>query len=200
VNLVVFDLETTGVDVERDEIIQIGAVCVDLDTGAERSEFEVKIKPSPKGEASLLRMQDEGFKNSYDSEIWASKAVPKALGLNRFAGYVGRYKDQGKISKTGKSYYVAQGCGYNAAKFDHPLILNACRSCNIFLPMNMLCWDTLQLAMFVFHLAHIEPPDFKLSTVAEALEIPLENAHDALADVRATAQITLKLMDMVKIH
>jgi exonuclease I len=66
--------------------------------------------------------------------------------------------------------------------------------------MNMLCWDTLQLAMFVFHLAHIKTPDFKLSTVAEALEISLENAHDALADVRATAQITLKLMDMVKIH
>jgi exonuclease I len=39
--------------------------------------------------------------------------------------------------------------------------------------------------------------DYKLETIAKMLEIDLTNAHDALADVIATAEVTRKLFSMV---
>jgi DNA polymerase III epsilon subunit-like protein len=119
------------------------------------------------------------------------------MALNRFAGWLGRFKDQNRTSKAGKNYMVVQGCGYNAAKFDHPFLLTECRRHGIFMPMDMRCWDTMQFAMFMFQAKGIVPVDYKLSTIAETLGIELVNAHDALADVIATAEITKKLFSMV---
>jgi DNA polymerase III alpha subunit (gram-positive type) len=197
-NLVVFDLETTGVNVERDEIIQLAALAVDLKTGKDLESFEVKIKPSVQGKQALERMKIEGFKNSYDADVWEESAVSTALALNRFAGWCGRYADLKKTAKSGRSYKVVQGCGYNAARFDHPFILRVCREFGVFLPMNMLVWDTLQLALFVDHLQNLNLADHKLSTVVAALGLDLENAHDALADVVATADVTWALLKMLE--
>jgi exonuclease I len=62
--------------------------------------------------------------------------------------------------------------------------------------MDMRCWDTLQFALFVFEKRGIDPVDYKLETIAKMLEIDLTNAHDALADVIATAEVTRKLFSM----
>lgn len=193
-NLVVFDLETTGVDIVKDEIIQIGAVCIDTLTGKEISEFESKLYPTEKGVASLMKMKESGFKNCYDPEIWGLEGVPKALALQRFTGWVGRHTDQKRISKTGRNYYVAMGCGYNALKFDHPFLLNVCRFASIYVPLDMRVYDAMQWAMLYFTLKNAEIADYKLETVAKAFNVELSQAHDALADARATAGIIFNIL------
>lgn len=197
-NLVIFDLETTGIDVERNEIIQIGALVADLNTGRTLGQFEMKLLPSEKGKTDLAKMCEEGFKNCYNEEVWKENGVAAVLALQRFAGWVGRYADQKKLSKANRPYYIAQSCGYNAAKFDMPFILNECRKHNIFLPLAMNCWDTLQLATWVFYAHQIVSEDLKLSSVAKVLGVSLENAHDALGDVQATKEITFKLLRMIQ--
>ncbi len=197
-NLIVFDLETTGVDIVKDEIIQIGAVCIDTQTGKEILDFEAKILPSEKGIASLMKMKETGFKNCYDPEIWGLEGVAKSLALQRFAGWIGRFTDQRRVSKTGRGYYVVQGCGYNSVKFDHPFLLNVCRFSNIFIPMDMRVWDTMQFAMLYASVKNINIDDFKLETVAKALKIELVQAHDALADARATATITFHILNELR--
>jgi DNA polymerase III alpha subunit (gram-positive type) len=197
-NLVIFDLETTGVDIIKDEIIQIGAVCIDTQTGKELLDFEVKLLPSEKGVTSLLKMKETGFKNCYDPEIWGLEGVSKNLALQRFAGWIGRFADQKRVSKTGRNYYVVQGCGYNSVKFDHPFLLNVCRFSNIFLVMDMRVWDTMQFAMLYASVKNIEMVDFKLETVAKAMKIELLQAHDALADARATAKITFNILNELR--
>lgn len=201
-NLVVFDLETTGVNTDRDEIIQIGAVAVQLNLDAPRnykmlSDFEIKLKPTEKGKVLLENMKSEGFKNSYSDSVWEKEAVAPVVAMNRFSGWCRKYADILKISKNNKYYSVVQGCGYNAAKFDHPFLLRVCRDFNIFIPMNMLCWDTLQLALFTFYARDIKAVDYKLSTIAETLNVELKNAHDALADVYATLDITVELLHKI---
>jgi DNA polymerase III epsilon subunit-like protein len=197
-NVVIFDLETTGVDVSKDEIIQIGAICMDSITGKEISSFEVKLLPTEKGVQSLIKMKESGFNNCYDPEIWGLEGVHSAMALQRFAGWVGRFTDQKRIAKSGKSYYVVQGCGYNAAKFDHPFILNVCRFVNIFLPMDMRVWDTMQFVMLYFAVHNIEPLDYKLETTAKNMKIELSHAHDALEDARATAKITFSILNSLR--
>lgn len=197
-NVVIFDLETTGVDVSKDEIIQIGAICMDSITGKEISSFEVKLLPTAKGVVSLNIMKESGFNNCYDPEIWGLEGVHKAMALQKFAGWVGRFTDQKRIAKSGRSYYVVQGCGYNAAKFDHPFILNVCRFVNIFLPMDMRVWDTMQFAMLYFAMRNIEPEDYKLETIAKNMKIELLHAHDALEDARATAKITFSILNSLR--
>ena len=197
--VVVFDLETTGVDIHKDEIIQIGATCWEINTGRyDKSTFEVKIKPSDAGKVKLAKMADEGFQNSYDPVVWEKTGISAYQALPKFATWVSCQADLSrKAARTGREYYVAQGCGYNAAKFDHPFLLEVCRKYGVFLPMDMRCWDTMQWAMMIFQAYGIKTENFKLETVAKALEIPLENAHDALADVIATARISEKLLGMV---
>ena len=197
-NLVIFDLETTGVDIIKDEIIQIGAVCIDTQTGKEILDFETKLLPTEKGIASLMKMKETGFKNCYDPEIWGLEGVAKAVALQRFAGWIGRFTDQKRVSKSGRSYYVVQGCGYNSVKFDHPFLLNVCRFSNIFIPMDMRVWDTMQFAMLYASVRNIEIDDFKLETVAKALKIELLQAHDALEDARATAKITFHILNELR--
>lgn len=199
-NVIVFDLETTGVDIHKDEIIQIGATVWEL--GKElfnKDTFEVKIKPSSNGKDSLDKMKSDGFQNSYDPALWLKEGLEPYQAFPKFATWVSRHGDlKRSAAKTGRSYYVAQGCGYNAAKFDHPFLLETCRKYGIFMPMDMRCWDTMQWAMMVFAAHKIEVENFKLETVAKALDIPLENAHDALADVIATAKISAKLLKMIE--
>lgn len=197
-NVVVFDIETTGTDVDTDEIIQIGAVIHNIEGNRSMLAFEVKILPTEKGAAGLARMEAEGFKNSYDAEVWAKTGIPCALAMQRFAGWVRRAATEKRISKGGKPYYVALGAGYNAARFDHPFVLRVCRAHDIFLPMDMRCWDVMQFALLVLTAQGKEPPDWKLGTVCQALNINLDNAHDALADVKATAELLCKCFKAVR--
>jgi DNA polymerase III epsilon subunit-like protein len=143
-------------------------------------------------------MKESGFNNFYDPEIWGLEGINRSLALQKFSGWVGRFTDQKRVAKSGKSYYVAQGCGYNAAKFDHPFILNVCRFSNIFLPMDMRVWDTMQFAMLYFAVHNIEPEDYKLETTAKNMKIELLHAHDALEDARATAKITFSILNSLR--
>lgn len=197
-NLIFFDLETTGINVEKDEIIQIGALAYDLTHKRDLSAFEQKIFPSDAGKANLAKMREEGFENCYNEEVWEKTASAPGIGYNRFAAWVRRYADNKKMSKQLRPYYVAQGCGYNAAKFDNPFIFNQCQKYSVFLPMAMQCWDTLQLALWTFYARQIVSKDMKLATVADVLGVKLDNAHDARADVIATKEITLKLLEMIQ--
>jgi DNA polymerase III alpha subunit (gram-positive type) len=193
-NVVTFDLETTGLDTEHDEIIQIGAVAWVLETGEVLGTFETKILPTAYGCQGLAKQQAEGFKNSYDSELWKAKGVPLALALQRFAGWVRKYCDWSRKSAKGNTYYTVQGMGHNAVKFDFPFLSRCCQQLNIFLPIDYRVWDTLQWAYVYYSVTGKEPPEnYKLGTLCAALEVPLTDAHDALSDVYATAGITYKI-------
>lgn len=65
--IVVFDLETTGLDPERQEIIEIGAVKVSHDLNSEIEEFHAKIKPQHIETAMPEALQVNG----YSDELWA---------------------------------------------------------------------------------------------------------------------------------
>jgi len=186
-----FDLETGGIE-PRHPSIQLAAIAVDDATGKELEAFERKLRfDEAAADPEALKM------NHYDAEVWKRTAVEPALAASDFARWVKPHSCIEMVSKrTGASYSVAKLSGYNALTFDLPR-LRALFGTQFF-PCSYHVRDVLQRAMFWFdeHPDVKKPENLKLGTVCTYFGIPIDGAHEALADVRATAALAQKLREV----
>lgn len=191
-NTVFFDLETGGIDPSKHPIIQIAAIAVGSDL-VERNHFEVKVAFDP------AECDPEALKhNCYNEAVWKEKSVNPSDAIARFSAFLKEHADVRMVSgRTGKPYFVAQLIGHNAASFDGPFIQAFYRQYDAFLPASYRVMCTLQRAIWYFHERPDikQPTDFKLATLCQYFGIELVNAHDALADIRATVALYRKLAE-----
>lgn len=190
--LVVFDLETGGLDQHRNPITQIAAVAVDAG-GREWSEieaFEVKVRfVEANADPEALAL------NSYDPAVWQLQAVPEREAAERFSTFLRRHAGLAKVSKAGRPYTIARLCAYNGSRFDGEWLATWYKRMGLFCPA--ACFeilDPLPLARWMALGAADAPGDLKLASVCRWLGVPLVDAHDALADVRATAAVSRALV------
>jgi DNA polymerase-3 subunit epsilon len=180
--VVYFDLETGGLEVTH-PIIQIGAVAVRGGQPIDRYEAKLQFLPGYCSPEALA-------KNGWDEEVWCREAKPALDVAREFAAWLSPYKCLPKVSKAGKAYKVAQLAGYNAAVFDAPRIQRLYQQLGIFLPADYKVLDVMQLVLWYCELYPNHGMDsHKLGNVCAHFGIPLDNAHDALADTLATAQL-----------
>jgi DNA polymerase III epsilon subunit-like protein len=184
--LVFLDCETGGLDPARHPMIQVAAVATTPDL-VELDALECKI------EFDIADADPEALKgNCFDPAVWAREAAPSRVVLSRLSAFLSRYADVEMISqRTGRPYYVAQVVGHNAATFDGPFLQAFYKRHDAFLPASYRVLCTVQRAQWHFlERPHLTPPtDFKLKTLCDCFGIPLEDAHDALADVRANVAL-----------
>lgn len=189
---VFFDLETGGLDPSKHPIIQIAAIAVDENL-RELDTFEEKIK------FDLAKADPEALaKNCYDAATWERDASSGLIVVNRFSKFLKQFADVELISqRTNRPYCVAQLIGHNAATFDGPFLQAFYREHDAFLPGTFFVMDTCQRAKWHFHEHRDSPPpaDFKLGTLCAHFGIELTEAHDALADVRATVELYRHLVN-----
>lgn len=186
---VYFDLETGGVQ-ETHPDIQLAAIALREDTWTELDSFEAKIRfDDTRADAEALKL------NHYSAEEWAAHALAEPLVVARFASFLDRFKTIPMVSKrTGKPYNVAKLVGHNAASFDGPRLQRMFQRYKRFLPADPRVRCTCQRAMWWFDERGLAPDDYKLSTLATYFGLPVDGAHDALADVRLTIELS-KAMD-----
>ncbi len=181
--IVVFDLETTGLSPDDDQIIQIGAVALDERLRSVES-FEVKVR-FDKEAASPVALEV----NSYDESAWEAEAVSEREAQKQFTAFLKRHASIRKESKAGKPYYVAQLAAYNSA-FDAPFLRAWYDRMDSFLPSDFHVVCVMQRVMWYFLEKNRRPPkDWKLETVLNHLGRKMTGAHDAPSDVRATASL-----------
>lgn len=190
---VYFDIETDGVDIATAQIIQLAAVAVDsgfreVDSFSRLIRFDV-AKASPEA----LKI------NHYDPARWAKEAKPATDALVDFTQWSKPYQDQTRISKGGRPYKVGTLAGYNAARFDFPILQRHCKAGDIFLPFDLRVRDAMLVAMSVCDFTGVTPKDFKLGTIAELFKVDVENAHDALSDVRTTIGIMRRFSEFFSV-
>ena len=183
--LVFFDLETAGLLTDA-SIIQIAAIAVDSSL-REVESFEAKIR------FDISQTSKQALDvNSFEPQVWQRLAMQPDKAAKKFSNFLRNHATVDKVSKAGNPYQVARLVAHNAA-FDGPKIISWFEDMDIFLPAARNAYCTLQRAYWLFEEdKSLTPPEnFKLVTLCEYFGISFceEVAHDALADVRATAQV-----------
>jgi len=184
-----FDVETGGLDSHRHPIIQFAAVAVALDDWRELGSLEVKVSFDEN------RCDPEALKlNGYDPDVWTREALPAAAARLKISNFFREHSTVEKRSKAGKAYQVARLGGHNA-RFDADFLTAWFKRDGDFLPAAAFeALDTLDLGRWRTLLRGDAPKDHKLGTLCAYYGIELDQAHDALADVRATAQLARVLL------
>lgn len=175
--LAFIDIESTGLNVDRHEIIQIGIVLVSQNWTGNRPEFEVleeielKVKPEriEDAEQAALRV------NGYDPSEWVfAYTLPEAMKI--FSE-----KTEGAIM-----------VGHNIA-FDFGFIDKAFRITGFTNKMHYHKLDTVSMAFAKLY--HNEDVDrFSLQYLCDHYGIKNKRAHSALPDARATFELYQKLL------
>jgi CRISPR-associated protein Cas2 len=165
-NYVVIDIETTGLSVNNDEIIEIGALIVKNNIVAEKFQSLVKnTKPIPKSIEELT-----GITNQLIEE--EGRELDEVL--SSFLDFVGDYK---VISHN--------------PEFDYSFLRKACKMHGLPLFSNEYI-DTLKLSKK--NLTDID--NYKLVTLLNHFDIQYEKLHRSLSDCLATKELFDKLNEM----
>ena len=184
--LVIFDLETGGVEPQHPDI-QLAALVLDVAREVGRFHARIQFKEAD-CDPEALQM------NSYDPELWKAEAVPERIVVAQFARFLEPYRSIEKMSqRTGRPYTIAKLAGHNVQRFDGPRLRAMFKRHDQFLAADTYgALDTWQRALWEIHETGASPPrSYKLLDLCEyfGIEIPEEGAHDARVDVALTAEL-----------
>lgn len=169
--IAIIDVETTGLDPVKDEIIEIGAVIFDDEKAGSLETVNVKIKP----EHIETALKEALVVNGYKKEDWAD-AVTMEQAMQILSPKV-----DGAIF-----------CAYNML-FDWRFIEEACKKLFIMLPFSYRKLDLLTMAWC--KLDHKKMRNWKLKTVCKALDIePEPEEHRAINGAMTEYEVYKKLM------
>lgn len=163
--IVLFDTETTGLDLSSDDIVQIAAVeAIDgLPTGRQ---FKVFLHTE-------RDLKDSSDVHHITAAMLDSQGQPAKQGLAGFLDFIGD----------------APLGGHNLLAFDLPMLeANLTRS-GLAWQRPIVCFDTLVLARQL----HPELCSHTLADLIESLQLDGANTHDALDDVLATMELARHL-------
>jgi ATP-dependent DNA helicase DinG len=174
------DLETTGLDPFRCEIIEVGIVLAEQKSDASGaqylellSEHNIQLIPEHIATADAKGLEI----NKYHTRDW-SAAVPQKEGLLAVAALL-----DGTV-------FIAQNVG-----FDWAFLQKAGNEHGIDFD-KLVHYHKLDLASMVFGKLYHEPKLFKFSLreMTVFFDVTNQNAHTALADARATFEVCKKLL------
>lgn len=182
--LVFLDLETTGLNPRRHEVMQIAAVAVDQHLRV-LEEFEVKVRVTgrnvPRG---MLR------RTRYDPELWRRTSISPKFAACQLARFLRRHSTRPSMGSRA-SGRVAQLVAHNA-EFDGPFLEAWSRRQRVHMPVSFRAVCTIQRAEWFFIEAELpRPRSMTLLALCEYFGVDFHpaDAHEALADARATVAL-----------
>jgi DNA polymerase III alpha subunit (gram-positive type) len=194
--IVFYDIETSGLNKNKHDIIQIAAIAFSIESGnwQELEEFEIKLKFD-------LEKADPGALdgNCYEPEVWEREAIPQQKAIRVFSDFLRRHSDVKRIGKkSGKEFFCCRTAGHNIKKFDDPFIRAFFDRLKAFCPIDLMeAYDTIQLALWEFGIKRPDaaPESYQLGVLCEKMGVKLENAHDALSDIRANSELAKAILN-----
>lgn len=186
---IIYDLETTGLDLRRHAIVQLaGTVLVD-DQEKEMFNFQMRPFEGAEVDSEALRVTS---KTKEDLNGYGDPGIAFYLFIDILSRYINRY------DRDDKAFLV----GYNNAKFDDQFLrqwfeLNKDRFYGSWFYSNSI--DVMSLASEYLIERRQFMPNFKLSSVADELGIYYnpDGLHDAMFDVNLTRRVYEVVTGMV---
>ena len=171
-NFAFIDIETTGLNLQKNEIIEIGCVLTDPKLKI-IEEFEFKIKPKHLEYADKVALKI----NHYNEEDWeAAYELKDAMTI--FA------------EKVNGAIMVGQNVAFDVSFLEYAFTVTGIKN-----PMHYHRLDTISIAWAKLHddksLEH-----FSLREMCIRFDIPHKNQHTGLGDARATYELYKKLMSL----
>lgn len=162
-NIVAFDLETTGLNTQTDHIIQIGLVKFNKSTYEELGHIMFYIKPETNFSIDPYAQEKHGISKDF--------VIENGVLLRDVWGEISEFIGDCDI------------LSYNGNSFDVPMLYNNLKRYN-------LEFDFISRKYYDSMVVERKRIQYKLSeTYKRYTGKELEDAHDALADVRATVQV-----------
>jgi len=179
-----FDVETTGLDPVKNDIIQLAGL-IEID-GIVKEEFEFKIAPLPDNIqfVSQEALDIHGYSLDAIRMFTPANIIYRQL-TALFDKYISKYDKSDKFYPAGynvdfdlrflREFFVKQNDKYFGSYV------------NSFYQL-----DPLNVLKFMHAMGLVNYPDYKLATIAQAKGIEL-TAHDAMSDIKATRMIIKEL-------
>lgn len=177
-DLLFFDIETSGLDSDRHEILNLAAVRVspDFSRVIGRMDRLCRLERPHDAETEALA------KNGYNAPEWR-EALPVRVALVEF----------GELMKPIDDVLIV---GHNAARFDWPFIREGFKREKLALPDVKYVLDTASIAWPLVTRGIVD--SISLATLCTAYGISNVGAHRAMADVRRTMRVYCKLCGMAE--
>jgi len=190
--IVWMDTETGGLRPEH-PTIQLAAIAVDSQW-RELELFERKIAfDVAKADPEALAM------NHFDPAAWKDAPSERRV-VEEFGAFLNRHRSVELVSqRTGKPYRVARVGGHNVVGYDLERTSAMFKRHGAFFPVDFrTVLDTRYGAVWFFEQQEKQPANFKLTGIAEHFGIPIDGAHEALADVRLSIEVAKRLLQEMK--
>jgi DNA polymerase III subunit epsilon len=171
------DIETTGLDPEKQEIIELGVVITKMKDGALVVTDQIDLKVQPKhietAEPQALRV------NGYNDADWLF-AVSIEEAMKSF------------VEKTDGAIFTAHN-----VTFDYCFIEQTLKQLGMTHNLHYHKLDTISLAFGILHNdADADVNRFSLQKLCEYYNIENKKAHSAFADAYATYEVFKKLLNL----
>lgn len=196
-NICVFDFETGGRDPHTCEIVQIGAVVINRNSLKIQDEFKTLMRPNNFDALEDKAMQVHGITRE---QLEAAPTEQTAFPI--FARWIQKFNTR----KDKNSFGAPIPCGWGIDGFDMPIIARYCKQHGFWdnkwnnqsLLNPIFTFDCMKHVWFWLRANADTPENIKLGTVLEYMGVPKDEiasgAHDALWDVKWTAQVAIKLL------
>lgn len=197
-DIIVFDFETGGRNPHRCQPTQIAAIALDGRNFKPKGTFNSLMRPILDDEKAIAMgvdpVEDEALKVTRKTREELAKApLPKTV-WKKFVTFVEKYNWKGT------SFFAPIPCGFNIIGYDMHIVNRLCKEYGP--------WDDNRQQQKLFHQIYKidvmddvwlwteSDPDVKsisMDSLRERMGLSSENAHDALQDVKDTANIFIKL-------
>lgn len=186
-----FDCETTGLDPKVNDIITI-SLMVEID-GQIKESLDVQMQPLNYDAISPKALETNGLTieqiKTFETQV---------VGYKKIEAFLGRHVDKFKKNKTSEDKLVP--AGYNVM-FDILFLAelfkkNGNNYFGAYVDYHKLDIASIVLFLKLNKILNVE--GFKLAEVAKAMEISMDNAHDASCDIKTTRLLAYKLIERMK--
>ena len=197
-DIIMFDFETGGRNPLKCQPTQIAAIALDGRNFKVKGKFNSEMRPilddNKAIEAGVDKVEDEALNITHKTREGLAKApLPKGV-WKKFCTFVNKYNWKGT------PFFAPIPAGYNIIGFDMKIVDRLCKQYGP--------WDEKRQTQKLFHQIYkIDVMDdvwlwtegdpnvkhINMDSLRERMGLSSDNAHDALQDVKDTANIFIKL-------